>query len=150
MPLVPLNAPLDTADPRQDPLRYMGKTFRILAALIDAMVVEWEWQEWRVLGHVETAILRERPAAEREGWNHTHAERAMAQWGAVDQQGIYRAAGLSPTQTRVAEMHYSRQFTSREIGNFLGLTTLAVDVHLHDLRKRLRVLGQAPAGEVAA
>lgn len=149
MPLVPLNAPLDTADPRQDPLRYMGPTFRILASLLDAMVADWDWREWRVLGHVETAILRERPAAEREGWNHTHAERAMAQWGAVDQQGIYQAAGLSPTQTKVAEMHYSRQFTSREIGDFLGLTTLAVDVHLYNARKRLRALNVEELGRVA-
>jgi DNA-directed RNA polymerase specialized sigma24 family protein len=120
----------------------MGSTFRILAALLDAMVADWDWREWRVLGHVETAILRERPPAEREGWNLTHAERAMAQWGAVDQQGIYRAAGLSPTQTKVAEMHYSRQFTSREIGHFLGLSPIAVRVRLHEAQERLQRLGR--------
>lgn len=147
MPLVPLNAPLETADPRQDPLRHLSTELRVLAALIDAMVLPVDWQEWRVMGHVETAILRERPLTEREGWNFSHAQREMARWGAEDQHGIYRAAGLSPTQTRVAEMHFSRQFTSREIGQFLGLEATTVRVHLHDIGRRLRMLNRE---EVAA
>jgi len=143
MPLVPLNAPVDTPDPKQDPLRHMGPTFRILAALLDAMVADWDWCEWRVLGHVETAILRERPATEREGWNFSHGQRAMAAWGATDQDGIYRAAGLSPAQTKVAKLHFDRQFSPREIAHLLDISAPTVRVHLHDINKRLGRLAQS-------
>src|SRR5579864_8437410 len=81
-----------------------AREMRILGALIDAMVADWEWQEWRVLGHVETAIRRERPALAREGWNQTKTERVLIAYGWKNSADIYDAAGIPEDHRLVLSM----------------------------------------------
>ncbi len=146
MEVVSLESAADVTDPLQNPLRYLGSHVRILAALIDAIVLPWEWEEWRIIGHVETAISREQPLLNRQGWNHDKAKRLMRERGWADLHAIYNESGMSEKQ-RQAHALYLEGKTTREIGGALNAPPVTVRVWLFRAAERLRALDQGEFGE---
>lgn len=123
-------------------LRALGPDIKLLAVFIDAIAAYGEYCP-QVQARVDSAILADR--AEGEGWREDHAARTMRQWGASDQQGIYRAAGLTEKQIEIAKLHYDRQMGPAEIALLLGRPAVTVRVQLFRLNERLRMLNRREA-----
>jgi hypothetical protein len=126
-----------------NPLNHLGRDIRILAALIDALIadeVSGSAAGWKVLGALETAIQQE--IAPREKVTTDRDRRAMQAWGAVDQDGIYAAAGLSARQTEVAHWHYDLGMTALEMSLYFGGDPIRIGANLQEVREKLAALGR--------
>jgi hypothetical protein len=122
---------LDIVEALRPAQEVTAREMRILGALIDAMVADWEWQEWRVLGHVETAIARERPALTREGWNQTKTERVLIAYGWKNVADIYDAAGIPEDHRLVLSMD-AEGHEDKAISKVLDIPLRTVQLWLHD------------------
>lgn len=141
--IVSLDTLVNTPDPRQNPLRYLGPQVRILWELLDAIALPVDWQGWRVIGRVESAILREYPSLRSEVWNSDRTTRQLREWGVMDRHGVYLLAGLTDRQQQVVEMTYKENLLPIEIADRLEWPPVRVRVHLHNAHERLKRLAVA-------
>jgi DNA-directed RNA polymerase specialized sigma24 family protein len=123
--------------PTESPHLALGRDVRLLVVFLDAIAAYERYGE-QVQARVDTAMLVERE--EGEGWRGSHAEQRLAEWGVVDQHGVYLLAGLTKRQKEVAELYYDRQMEPVEIAKLLKCDAHTVRVHLQAIRERLAKL----------
>lgn len=117
-----------------DPVRELGPTVRILAAVIDAVIAYGELSD-DALARVDTAILREGP--ERQGWVRSRSQRLLSQRGWTTIDDLYDEAQI-PKDRRPAVGLDALGFEDEEISRYLDVPLRTVQLWLHDERPKLR------------
>jgi hypothetical protein len=126
-----------------NPLHHLGKDVRILGALIDALIAGLYANciyQWRVEGLVETAIRKE--SNPKSAATTKRDNEAMTHWGVVDQDGIYRVAGLSDRETEIARWHYDLGLKPGEMATYFGGDPIRMAAQLYRVKEKLEGLGR--------